>query len=134
MDYIRANVRSFHLQIDIPRGAATAYSILIVKFLKTRDEGDLRNRAAQISMYSSNAVLVFSSLMSFLNMRSLNRSIVTLGGAPPRAADPLHHGRVPRLKNPLALIQGYVEAITDVFAGDPELRKRYASIVQDKCR
>jgi signal transduction histidine kinase len=36
------------------------------------------------------------------------------------------------LKTPLALIQGYVEAIMDGFASDPEAQKKYLAIVRDK--
>jgi signal transduction histidine kinase len=38
------------------------------------------------------------------------------------------------LRTPLALIQGYVEAVSDGLADDPETRRKYLSIVQDKTR
>lgn len=38
------------------------------------------------------------------------------------------------LRTPLALIQGYVEAVSDGLADEPETRRRYLSIVQDKTR
>lgn len=38
------------------------------------------------------------------------------------------------LRTPLALIQGYVEAVTDGLADDPGARRRYLAIVQDKTR
>jgi len=38
------------------------------------------------------------------------------------------------LRTPLTLIQGYVEAVADGMADDPETRRRYLSIVQDKTR
>jgi signal transduction histidine kinase len=38
------------------------------------------------------------------------------------------------LRTPLALIQGYVEAVSDGLADDPEARRKYLSIVQDKTR
>jgi signal transduction histidine kinase len=169
MGYIRANARSFHFQIDLPRGAGAADSLVIIKFPKLRDEGEFRNQAVQYIMYSSIAVLVFSSLMSFLILRSVNRSIVTLEGATRRVAEGDYDFELPvkgsdeissltrsfdrmrkalkeeyarrarfimgvshDLKTPLALIQGYVEAITDGFAGDPEVQKRYLSIIHDK--
>ncbi|HTP60183.1 MAG TPA: HAMP domain-containing sensor histidine kinase, partial [Spirochaetia bacterium] len=36
------------------------------------------------------------------------------------------------LRTPLTLIQGYVEAITDGFAPEPESQKKYLSIILDK--
>jgi signal transduction histidine kinase len=38
------------------------------------------------------------------------------------------------LKTPLTSIEGYIEAISDGFADDPELLKRYLHIVQDKSK
>ena len=38
------------------------------------------------------------------------------------------------LKTPLTSIEGYIEAIIDGFADDPELLKRYLQIVQDKSK
>ena len=38
------------------------------------------------------------------------------------------------LRTPLALIQGYVEAVTDGLADDPETRRKYLAIVRDKTR
>jgi signal transduction histidine kinase len=38
------------------------------------------------------------------------------------------------LRTPLALIQGYVEAVADGKAADPETRRKYLAIVQDKTR
>jgi len=38
------------------------------------------------------------------------------------------------LRTPLALIQGYVEAVTDGLADDPDTRRKYLAIVQDKTR
>jgi signal transduction histidine kinase len=38
------------------------------------------------------------------------------------------------LRTPLALIQGYVEAVADGKADDPESRRKYLAIVQDKTR
>lgn len=38
------------------------------------------------------------------------------------------------LKTPLTSIEGYIEAIIDGFADDPELLKRYLHIVQDKSK
>ncbi len=38
------------------------------------------------------------------------------------------------LRTPLTLIQGYVEAVSDGLADEPETRRKYLSIVQDKTR
>ena len=38
------------------------------------------------------------------------------------------------LKTPLALIQGYVEAVADGYASDPQEQKRYLAIIADKTR
>jgi signal transduction histidine kinase len=38
------------------------------------------------------------------------------------------------LRTPLTLIQGYVEAVADGLADEPETRRKYLSIVQDKTR
>jgi signal transduction histidine kinase len=38
------------------------------------------------------------------------------------------------LRTPLTLIQGYVEAVADGLADDPDTRRKYLSIVQDKTR
>jgi signal transduction histidine kinase len=38
------------------------------------------------------------------------------------------------LRTPLTLIQGYVEAIADGYATDPEAQKKYLSIILDKTR
>jgi len=38
------------------------------------------------------------------------------------------------LKTPLALIQGYVEAVADGYAADPQAQKRYLAIIADKTR
>jgi signal transduction histidine kinase len=38
------------------------------------------------------------------------------------------------LRTPLTLIQGYVEAIADGFAAEPDAQKRYLSIILDKTR
>jgi signal transduction histidine kinase len=173
--FIRANVGLFHFQIDAPRAASTASGtgtnepLLILKVPRIREDPEFRNQAVQIMMYSMIAVLAFSSLMSYLILRSLNRSIVTLEGATRRVSEgdldfelPVRgnneissltrsfdrmrnalkeeYARRARfimgvshdLKTPLALIQGYVEAITDGFAGDPDVQKKYLSIIQDK--
>ena len=38
------------------------------------------------------------------------------------------------LRTPLTLIQGYVEAISDGYAAEPEAQKKYLSIILDKTR
>lgn len=169
LTYIRDNVRNFHFQIESPRATEADAPLMILKMPKIREDAALRNQATQVAMFSSIAALVFSSLMSFFILRSLNRSIVTLEGAtrkisegdldfeiPVRGNDEIssltrsfnrlrealkdEYGRRARfimgvshdLKTPLALIQGYVEAIEDGYARDPEMHKKYLSIIQDK--
>jgi signal transduction histidine kinase len=167
--YIRDNAQEFHFQIEAPRVGGAAGQLVILKVPKLRDYPEFRAQAVQILMYSMIAVLVFSALMSYLILRSLNRSIVTLEGATRRIADGDLDFELPAkgndeissltrsfdnmrkalkeeyarrarflmgvshdLKTPLALIQGYVEAIMDGFASDPEAQKKYLGIVRDK--
>jgi signal transduction histidine kinase len=169
MSFIRSNVQSFHFQLDAPRPESGDAPILILKVPKLREDPEFRIQAVQVMAYSLIAVLAFSSIMSFLILRSLNRSIVALEGATRRVSEgdldyelPIHgsneisslarsfenmrkslkeeYARRARfimgvshdLKTPLALIQGYVEAIADGYASDPETQKRYLSIVRDK--
>jgi len=172
MQFIRANMDSFHFQIDAPRGPGEDESLVILKVPKVKaEQASFRNQALMVVTYSSIALLVFSSLMSFLILRSLNRSILTLEGAtrriaggdldfelPARGNDRIasltrsfdsmrralkeEYARRARfimgvshdLRTPLTLIQGYVEAITDGYAADPDAQKRYLSIILDKTR
>ncbi len=128
-------------------------------------------RTFKTVLYTSLALLAFASVMSFLILRSLNRSIVDLERATRRVAEgdldfhledrgrdeissltqsfdsmrrSLKDEQARRarfimgvshdLKTPLALIQGYVEAIQDGYAEDPELQGRYLSIIMEKSR
>jgi signal transduction histidine kinase len=169
LGYIRRNIGDFHFQIEVPREAGIGASLMIVKIPKIRRDQQQRGQVIRALMYSLIAVLVFSSLASYLILRSLNRSIVALEGAtrrvsegdldfelPKRGNDEIsslarsfdnmrkalkeEYARRARfimgvshdLKTPLALIQGYVEAIADGLAADPESQGRYLSIIQDK--
>ena len=128
-----------------------------------------RNQLLLVVMYSTVTLLVFSSLMSLLILRSLNGSILKLEGAtrriaegdldfelPARGNDQIasltrsfdsmrralkeEYARRSRfimgvshdLRTPLTLIQGYVEAISDGFAAEPDAQKKYLSIILDK--
>jgi signal transduction histidine kinase len=130
-----------------------------------------RNLTVRVVMYTSIALLVFSSLMSFLILRSLNGSIQSLVGAtrriaggdldfvlPARGNDQIssltrsfdsmrvalkeEYARRARfimgvshdLRTPLTLIQGYVEAIADGYAAEPDTQKKYLAIILDKTR
>ncbi|MGA2641035.1 MAG: HAMP domain-containing sensor histidine kinase [Spirochaetia bacterium] len=170
--YVSANAERFHFQFDSaePRGGDD--SLVILKLPRMRpDEARFRNLTVQVVMYTSIALLVFSSLMSFLILRSLNGSIQSLEGAtrriaggdldfvlPARGNDQIasltrsfdsmrralkeEYARRARfimgvshdLRTPLTLIQGYVEAISDGYAADPDAQKKYLSIILDKTR
>ena len=170
--YVSANAEHFHFQFDSaePRGGDD--SLIILKLPRMRpDEARFRNLTVQVVMYTSIALLVFSSLMSFLILRSLNGSIHSLEGAtrriaggdldfvlPARGNDQIssltrsfdsmrlalkeEYARRARfimgvshdLRTPLTLIQGYVEAIADGYAAEPDAQKKYLSIILDKTR
>ena len=170
MDYIRANVDSFHFQVDAPRREEGADApLLILKVPKIRLDSELRIQAVQVMAYSLIAVLAFSAITSILILRSMNRSIVALESATRRVSEgdldyelPVHganeisslarsfeamrkslkeeYARRARfimgvshdLKTPLALIQGYVEAIADGYAADPDTLRKYLAIIQNK--
>jgi signal transduction histidine kinase len=172
MQYIRANIDHFHFQLETSHGPGGDDSLLILKLPKIRPEqARFRTLAFELVTYPTIALLVFSSLMSFLILRSLNRSILTLEGATRRIADgdldfdlpargndriasltrsfdsmrralKEEYARRARflmgvshdLRTPLTLIQGYVEAITDGYAAEPDTQKRYLSIILDKTR
>ena len=173
LEYIRQNSGSFHFQIDATRNpAASGNALMILKVPRIRpEEQTLRNQFLAIITYSAIALLVFSSFMSFLILRSLNRSILKLEGATRRIAEgdldfelsapgndqissltrsfdsmrralKEEYARRSRfimgvshdLRTPLTLIQGYVEAINDGLASEPDSQKRYLSIILDKTR
>ncbi|HVO40028.1 MAG TPA: HAMP domain-containing sensor histidine kinase [Spirochaetia bacterium] len=168
--YMRRNVDSFHFAIETPRDPGQSESLVILKLPKVRpDIASFRSQLLLVVTYSMATLLLFSSLMSALILRSLNRSILKLEGAtrriaegdldfelPARGNDQIasltrsfdsmrralkeEYARRSRfimgvshdLRTPLTLIQGYVEAITDGFAAEPESQKRYLSIILDK--
>ncbi len=168
--YMRRNVDSYHFTFDTPREEGQAESLVILKLPKIRpDIASFRNQLLLVVTYSMVTLLVFSSLMSVLILRSLNRSILKLEGAtrriaegdldfelPARGNDQIasltrsfdsmrralkeEYARRSRfimgvshdLRTPLTLIQGYVEAISDGFAAEPESQKKYLSIILDK--
>ena len=170
--YIASNIATSHFQVDSAHVAGGEDSMLILKLPRARpEEMRFRNAAVAIVMYTSIALLLFSSLMSFFILRSLNGSIQGLEGAtrriasgdldfdlPARGNDQIssltrsfdsmrralkeEYARRARfimgvshdLRTPLTLIQGYVEAIADGYAADPEAQKKYLSIVLDKTR
>ena len=168
--YIRHNVDRFHFTFDSPKEQGEPEYLVILKLPRLRpDLASLRNQLLLMVTYSMITLLVFSSLMSVLILRSLNRSILKLEGAtrriaegdldfelPARGNDQIasltrsfdrmrralkeEYARRSRfimgvshdLRTPLTLIQGYVEAITDGFAVEPDAQKKYLSIILDK--
>jgi signal transduction histidine kinase len=170
--YMRANIEQFHFQWDNPHDASMADAIVMLKMPRVRpEEVRFRDFSLQVVMYTAVALLLFSSLMSFFILRSLNGSIQSLEGAtrriaegdldfelPARGNDQIssltrsfdsmrlalkeEYARRSRfimgvshdLRTPLGLIQGYVEAIADGYAVDPEAQKKYLSIILDKTR
>jgi signal transduction histidine kinase len=169
-DYMAANVDRFHFQIDSPRPDEGARSLIIMKTPKAKPEVTrYRNLTISIAMFSLISLLVFSALMSFLILRSLNVSIKSLEGATRRIAGGDLDFKLPArgndqiasltrsfdsmrralkeefarrarfimgvshdLRTPLTLIQGYVEAIADGYAVQPETQAKYLSIILDK--
>jgi signal transduction histidine kinase len=169
-DYMRRNVESFHFTFDTPRENGQPESLVILKIPRIRpDMAFFRNQLLLVVTYSMVTLLVFSSLMSVLIIRSLNGSILKLEGAtrriaegdldfelPARGNDQIssltrsfdsmrralkeEYARRSRfimgvshdLRTPLTLIQGYVEAISDGLAVEPESQKKYLSIILDK--
>jgi signal transduction histidine kinase len=170
--YMRRNVDSYHFTFDTPRADDREESLVILKLPKIRpDIATFRNQLLLMVTYSMITLLVFSSLMSVLIIRSLNGSILKLEGATRRIAEgdldfelPVRgndqiasltrsfdsmrralkeeYARRARfimgvshdLRTPLTLIQGYVEAISDGFAAEPDSQKKYLSIILDKTR
>jgi len=169
-DYMRHNVESFHFTFDTPREEGEPESLVILKLPRMRPEfAFFRNQLLLVITYSMLTLVVFSSLMSVLIIRSLNGSILRLEGATRRIADGDLDFELPArgndqiasltrsfdsmrralkeeyarrsrfimgvshdLRTPLTLIQGYVEAISDGLASDPESQKKYLSIILDK--
>jgi signal transduction histidine kinase len=170
--YMRSNVGHYHFWIENVRGGPAAGSLVILRLPRAKpEEARLRNLTVLVVTWTAIALLVFSSVMSFFILRSLNRSIRSLEGATRRVADgdldfvlPVkgndeiasltrsfdsmrkalkeEYARRSRfimgvshdLRTPLALIQGYVEAINDGLASEPEAQKKYLSIILDKTR
>ena len=170
--YISANAERFHFQVDTAEPHSGEDSLVVLKLPRMRPEvARFRNLTIQAVTFSAIALLLFSSLMSFLILRSLNRSIHSLEGATRRIADGDLDFELPArgndqiasltrsfdsmrialkeeyarrarfimgvshdLRTPLTLIQGYVEAISDGYAAEPEAQKKYLSIILDKTR
>ena len=170
--YINANAEHFHFQVDSADPHASDGSLVVLKLPRMKPEvARFRTLAIQVVTFSSIALLVFSSLMSFLILRSLNRSIHSLEGATRRIADGDLDFELPArgndqiasltrsfdsmrvalkeeyarrarfimgvshdLRTPLTLIQGYVEAISDGYAAEPDAQRKYLSIILDKTR
>ena len=168
--YMRRNVDDFHFAFETPRDPGPTESLVILKLPRVRpDIASFRNQLLLMVTYSMATLLLFSSLMSVLILRSLNRSILKLEGATRRIAEgdldfelPVRgndqiasltrsfdrmrralkeeYARRARfimgvshdLRTPLTLIQGYVEAISDGYASEPDSQKRYLSIILDK--
>jgi signal transduction histidine kinase len=87
-NYMAANIDRYHFSIDSPNEFEGARPLIIMKTPKLRpDETRFRNLTISIAMYSSVSLLVFSALMSFLILRSLNISIKSLEGATRRIAE-----------------------------------------------
>ncbi|HVP17530.1 MAG TPA: HAMP domain-containing sensor histidine kinase [Spirochaetia bacterium] len=168
--YMRRNVDSFHFTFDSPKEQGEPEYLVILKLPRMRpDRATFLNQLLLVVTWSMVTLLVFSSLMSVLILRSLNGSILKLEGAtrriaegdldfelPARGNDRIasltrsfdrmrralkeEYARRSRfimgvshdLRTPLTLIQGYVEAITDGFASEPDTQKKYLSIILDK--
>jgi signal transduction histidine kinase len=172
LDYMRGNLEAYMFLWEPIAVSGQGQSLVILQLPRVRPEVAVnRNNFLQLVTYTSIALLVFSSLMAFLILRSLNGSIQSLEGATRRIAEgdldfdlPVRgndrissltrsfdsmrralkeeYARRARfimgvshdLRTPLTLIQGYVEAIADGYAADPEAQKKYLSIVLDKTR
>ncbi|MEW5816248.1 MAG: HAMP domain-containing sensor histidine kinase [Spirochaetota bacterium] len=171
LDYVKKNARSFHFQIDLPKGGENTGNLILLKLPRMRERFDFRRRSLEMGLYLSLVLLVFSSITSVLIVRSLNKSIQTLERATrqvaegdldfeltPRGSDEIasltksfdnmrnalkeEYAKRSRfimgvshdLKTPLALIEGYVEAISDGYAEEPEMKKKYLSIILEKTK
>ena len=170
--YISANADRYHFQIDSTEPRDGGASLVIIKLPRMRpDLARFRTLTIEVVTYSAIALVVFSSLMSFFILRSLNSSIRSLEGATRRIAggdldfdlsvkgnDSIasltrsfesmrqalkeEYARRARfimgvshdLRTPLTLIQGYVEAISDGLASEPDAQRKYLSIILDKTR
>ena len=170
-NYMSAKADQYHFQVDSPEPHGGA-GLVILKLPRMKPEvARFRALAVRLVMYTSILLLVFSSLMSFMIVRSLNGSIQSLEAATRRIAggdldfdlpvkgndrissltrsfDSMRralkeeYARRARfimgvshdLRTPLTLIQGYVEAISDGFASEPDSQKKYLSIILDKAR
>src|SRR5271157_2100494 len=170
--YIATNAPRYHFLFDRTDASSTDRSLVILQLPRMKpEEAHFRNLTVQVVMYTSIALLVFSSLMSFFILRSLNGSIRSLEMATRRIAggdldfelavrgndriasltrsfDSMRlalkeeYARRARfimgvshdLRTPLTLIQGYVEAISDGLASEPDSQRKYLSIILDKTR
>jgi len=170
--YLRSNMEGFHFQLESSHDPSLTDAMVMLKMPRVRpEEVRFRDFSLEVVMFTAIGLLLFSSLMSFLILRSLNGSIQSLEGAtrriaegdldfelPARGNDQIssltrsfdsmrialkeEYARRSRfimgvshdLRTPLGLIQGYVEAIADGYAVDPDSQKRYLSIILDKTR
>ncbi len=170
--YVRANLGRYTFMWEPVPMSGGGQALVILQVPRARPEVVVnRNNFLQLITYTSIALLVFSSLMAFFILRSLNGSIQSLEGAtrriaegdldfelPARGNDQIssltrsfdsmrralkeEYARRARfimgvshdLRTPLTLIQGYVEAIADGYAADPEAHRKYLAIVLDKTR
>jgi signal transduction histidine kinase len=170
--FIRESSHSSLFHIDSPRAAESGGLVLLLKTPREPEPPPwFRRRTVEIVVYTSLALLVFSSLASLLIVRHFNLAVLKLEGATRRISDgdldfkldtrgadeiasltrsfdtmrkALKEEQARRsrfimgishdLKTPLALIQGYVEAIADGFATDPQVQKRYLSVISEKTR
>ncbi len=170
--FIREKAHSSLFHIDSPRAGEAGEPVLLLRMPRAPEQPPwIRRRTVETVVYTSLALLVFSSLASFLIVRRFNLAILKLEGATRKIAggdldfqlsarggdeissltrsfdtmrralkeeqarrSRLIMGISHDLKTPLALIQGYVEAIADGFASDPQAQKRYLSIISDKAR
>lgn len=87
-DYMRHNVDNYHFVFDTPRETGQAETLVILKLPRLKPEfAFIRNQLLLMITYSMVTLLVFSSLMSVLIIRSLNGSILKLEGATRRIAE-----------------------------------------------
>ena len=170
--YIRGNLDTFNFQFEPVTGSGPDRSLVLLQVPRMRPEiAEGRASFLQVITYTSIALLLFSSLMAFLILRSLNTSIQGLEGATRRIAEGDLDFELPArgndkfssltrsfdsmrralkeeyarrarfimgvshdLRTPLTLIQGYVEAISDGYATDPDAHRKYLGIILDKAR
>ena len=88
LDYMRGNLESYMFLWEPIAVSGEGQSLVILQLPRIRPEvADTRNNVLQLITYTSVALLLFSSLMAFLILRSLNGSIQSLEGATRRIAE-----------------------------------------------